>query len=48
MDPDVNRELSERAEDRHRRSEELLAVLASFPKQNPNPIIETDLQGKVS
>ena len=37
----------EKLEDQHRHAEELLAVLATFPKQNPNPVIETDLSGRI-
>ena len=32
----------------HTKGETALAQLASFPEQNPNPVIETDLQGAVT
>ena len=38
----------EAKESEHRQTEKLLALLASFPSQNPNPVIETDLDGRVS
>ena len=41
------RELEDR-EDEFRRGETSLARLATFPEQNPNPVIETDLEGAVT
>ena len=41
------RQLETQEEDFKRVKEEL-ARLATFPEQNPNPVIETDLQGTVT
>jgi transcriptional regulator with GAF, ATPase, and Fis domain/PAS domain-containing protein len=38
----------EHIEAEHEQAEKALARLASFPEQNPNPIIETDLTGQVT
>ena len=35
-------------EARHKQDEETLVRLASFPEQNPDPVIETDLKGVVT
>lgn len=32
----------------HRQMEERIIQLASFPEQNPNPVIETEINGKIS
>ena len=39
---------SERREEQLRQAEASLARLATFPEQNPNPVIETDLEGVVT
>ena len=38
----------EARETEHDRLEETMARLATFPEQNPNPVIETDLEGQVT
>ena len=38
----------EARETEHKRLEETLARLATFPEQNPNPVIETDVLGHVT
>ena len=38
----------ESKEKEYRKTEELLTLLASFPRQNPNPVIEIGLDGTVS
>ena len=46
--PPANREIMEAEETELKKAEEALARLSTFPEQNPNPVIETDLAGKVT
>ena len=45
---EAERDVAEQALAACRLAEEALAPLASFPEQNPNPVIETDLNGQVT